>query len=159
MLFIRSAWRYITRVFSMYIRHPSIPFPINVSLPHNVNSTLYLLLGSGHVYQRQPRPSHRRSLVGRKSLYRPHSLPDNLEHRVELSCYHLFMYLGRRAPEHSVPEEERRKRLDWKMYMESIIVICRAPSSVVRLCVTCARVRASMGDQTILERSEIGQCE
>ena len=114
-LFICSARRYITclpRVFSMYIRHPSIPFPINVFLPHNVNSTLYLLLGSGYVYQRQPRPSHRRSLVGRKSLYRPHSLSDNLEHRVELSCYYLFMYLGRRAPEHSVPEEERRKRLD-----------------------------------------------
>ena len=32
-LFICSARRYITclpRVFSMYIRHPSIPFPINV---------------------------------------------------------------------------------------------------------------------------------
>ena len=76
---------------------------------------------------------------------------------MELSCYYLFMYLGRRAPEHSVPEEERRKRLDWKMHMKSIIVVCRESSSVVRLCVTCARVRASMGDQTILERSEIVQ--
>ena len=96
----------------MYIRAARASFPINVPLLHNVNSTLYLLLGSGYVYRRQPDPFHRQSLVGEKSLYRPHALSHNMEHSVELPCYYLFMHLGRRAPEHPMPEEARGKWLD-----------------------------------------------
>ena len=48
--------------------------------------------------------------VDGKSLCRPHALPNNLEHCVELSRYYLFVYLGCRAPEHPLPEEARCER-------------------------------------------------
>ena len=81
-------------------------------LSRNVVFHFCLLLGSECLYRRQPRPFHRQPLVGGKSLYRPYALSDDLEHRVELYCYYLFVYLGRRSPEHPMPEGERGKRLD-----------------------------------------------
>ena len=46
-------------------------------------------------------------LFSGKSLYRPHALPDDLEHCVELSSHYLFVYLGRRAPKRPMPEKAR----------------------------------------------------
>ena len=99
----------------------AVPF---THLPHNVIFRLSLLLVSECLYRRQPRPFHRQHLVGGKSLYRPHALSDNLGHCMELSCNDLFLYLGRCAPEHPMPEETKGEQLDWEMYMESVIVVC-----------------------------------
>ena len=74
-------------------------------VPLNVVFYLNLLLDSEYIYRREPRPFLRRPFVHGKSLYRRRALPNNLEHCVELSSHNLFMYLGRRAPEHPMPEE------------------------------------------------------
>ena len=74
-------------------------------VPLNVVFYLNLLLDSEYIYRREPRPYLRRPFVHGKSLYRRRALPNNLEHRVELSSHNLFVYLGRRAPEHPMPEE------------------------------------------------------
>ena len=65
---------------------------------------------------------------------------------MELSCNDLFLYLGRCAPEHPMPEETKGEQLDWEMYMESVIVVCGASPSIVHLCAACARVCFGMGD-------------
>ena len=95
-----------------------------VPLHRNVVFHFRLLLGTGCICRRRPRPFHRQRLVGRKSLYRPYALSNHLEHCVELSCNNIFVYLGRRTPEHPMPEEASGKRLDGKMYKESITVVC-----------------------------------
>ena len=43
-------------------------------------------------------------------------------------------------------QEANGKWLDLKMFMESFNIICRASSSVVRLCFACTRVCAGMGN-------------
>ena len=45
------------------------------------------------------------------------------------------------------------------MYMESTVIVCRASSSFVPLCVACARICFGMGDQTVLKGSENSQEE
>ena len=73
-------------------------------------------------------------------------MQDNLEHCLELPRYNLFLYLGLHPSKCSMPKEASGKRLDWKVYMESIDIVRRASSSFVHLCVACARICAGMGD-------------
>ena len=63
-------------------------------------SHLHLLLGSGNlrVCRRQPHLIPRRTLVGSKSLYRPHALSDCLEYHLELPCNHILVHMDRYPP-------------------------------------------------------------
>ena len=76
-------------------------------VPYNVVSLLHLLPASRGLYRRRPHAIHRPPLVGHRSLYRPHSLSDDLEHSVELFNYHILVYMGRYSPQHPMSEDAR----------------------------------------------------
>ena len=60
----------------------------------------------------------------------------------------VFSYLGRHSPKYSIPEEA-----------ELNYIIYQASPSFIHLCVTCAWVRVSTVNQTVLKSSENSQRE
>ena len=85
---------------------PFSPVPRNA-----VSYSKLLLLDPGSRHRRQPNHIPRQTLVGVKSLHRPHPLSHYMEYHLELSCHDFLVHLGCSASQYPMSQEESGEQL------------------------------------------------
>ena len=111
---------YISYTCIQHLSNVSTHFPIKgvvLASPFSpvprdaISYSKLLLLDPGSCHRRRPNPISRQTLVGIKSLHRPHPLSHYMEYYLELSRHDFLMYLGCSASQHPMSQEESGEQL------------------------------------------------